>query len=263
MIGRRHGDVGGRRRAGRVVGQELVAEAAVHVSVGGRRIALVVQCRTERRIGGRLAGPRLNLRPGEDRPALGMVGDFEPRPWPVAHACDQLVAALGESVDQPEQSPIAADRERRRDVDAVEQYGKIASACLCLVRQHDLDQRVAVGHEVGPIGQHTDLGQVVIGLRRRRGLGIPQRSADSQCNQRAGDNRHQVVSIHSRLLDVVVIDECVAARAPREIESSARPIGVVDKWINRRRLEGAPMANPGEAWPTRRTRTAKQGRSGA
>ena len=98
-VGGRGLDVRG--RVGRVVGDELVGRVAVEQLDPRRRVALGVERRAERRVGGvRVAGVGRDLRAGEDRAADRVVGDRDPLAAAVGGAHGQRVGAELEAGDE-------------------------------------------------------------------------------------------------------------------------------------------------------------------
>ena len=146
-VGRRRGDVG-RRRLG-IVGLQAGwhgVRRPIQELDGRRTVALLV-------LRPLAACPRLDLRPGEHRPADRRVGQGDPRATAVGQHRRQNAGAEIETGDQPYDTSLAG-HERGRDVASV-----VVDPQPRRRRprgNHDPQQDIPAGHEITPPGQHLD-----------------------------------------------------------------------------------------------------------
>src|SRR5439155_7607301 len=119
----------------------------VEIGVRRRLVALRVE-----RAG--LALPRLQLRPGEQRPSVRMVRDRQARAPTVGKDRRQLVDAVVKAAHETLDLLVGPHRERARHVGAVESRAQRRERCVC--RKRDRDDRGAAGHEVRARRDHAD-----------------------------------------------------------------------------------------------------------
>ena len=142
LVGRRRADVA--RRVVRVVRLEAAAAARhVLVVVDHGPIALRVGRAGQAR-------PRLDLRAGEDRPAVRVVGDRDRRAAGLA-LDGQRVGAVDQAGHEAHDAAIRAQRESAADVGAVQRGPEAARPGV-----EDFYQRVAAADQVGLVGEHLD-----------------------------------------------------------------------------------------------------------
>ena len=161
-VGRHRLDVRRRRRADRVVRDELVARVAVEELDLRRRIALPIRRvaqRRRRRV--RVAVVRRHLRAGEDRTADRMVRDGDLAPATVVAACGEGVLAVLQARDEARETAVGSRCERARDVAAVQDDAHargIGSRGEC-----DGDECVAARDQVRSIRQDVDRAHAPVG----------------------------------------------------------------------------------------------------
>ena len=172
VVGRGHGHV--RRRRARVVWLQAGRQAGrlVQVRVGRGLVALRVDS-------SRLALPRLDLWSREHRPAVGVVGDRDPRPARLPGTLDgEDVVALAQPGDEAFEAPALAQPEHRGDVLSVERhlYGRRRD----IGRVAHRNPRVAARDEVGPVRDDLDAPARRLDVALRPGRdGDPGRQRDN------------------------------------------------------------------------------------
>jgi hypothetical protein len=183
-VGRRLRDCARRRRARRIVGEELRRGGRVAVQeldLRGR-VALGVDRVAERRVRDvRVAEEGRDLRAREDGSSDRVVPDPDSPPDPALGSRDENVAANGEARDKALVPPVLAYGERARDIRSVERHPHVVRRG---VSELDPDEGVASGDQVGSVRKHGDRADL-------RDRSLLRRSLAPHGERRSSDKRGQ------------------------------------------------------------------------
>ena len=270
--GGRRRDALRRRRALGVVRLERAGAGRIAADAGercaiGRSALREVQVLKRRRLvalrvlRSRLAGPRLNLRAGEDRAADRVIGDDEARGGAIARPGRELGPPLAQPLDHALETPLAHPLQRPRDVAAPRLQPRPLG--LGPTRHRDPHQGVAARHEVRPVGEHLDPRRVRARARRCRGerrdracRRVPRRACASPSSRsaprgresRTGDGRERR-SRRSRNAPRRAVSPCRPPRPrpsnrPRSLRRGPRPNAAGARARRGRRIRGRRAARP-------------------